>query len=214
MLYSQSKSNQSREKMSLPKPLIELRRVITRLPGFSERGSERFLDWWWQHMDEARQLGASWSEFLKLKPCQKCFFFALDNKCAFCDNPERDYKKICILTSPFTVDIFEKDTDYDGLYFILQGEVVGTRNIKSIENVKNRIAFLKKRIALEKITEVIVATDFTSKGEATSLYIEDSFKELPVKVTRLARGFHPGDSLGYSDPITLKSAFNNRKQNS
>jgi len=87
---------------------------------------------------------------------------------------------------------------------------VGSLGRKIIESVKERVALLKKRVAAEKIKEVILATDFTSRGEATSLYIQDELKDLPVKVTRLGRGLHNGDSLGYSDAVTLKSAFANR----
>jgi recombination protein RecR len=88
--------------------------------------------------------------------------------------------------------------------------VVGNRGGKIIEAVKGRVELLKKRTTDEKIKEVIIATDFTSRGEATGLYIKDELKELSVRVTRLGRGLHNGDSLGYSDSVTLKASFNNR----
>jgi len=195
--------------MSLPKPIIELRKLIAKMPGFSERGAERFLDWWWKHNRETEDLLKEWKEFIKYKPCRKCFYFALDNLCDFC-NSDRETNKICVVNSDFSAAHFDKETGYKGLYFILGGDVVGTRNIKSVESVKKRIIFLRERVLKEKISEIIISTDFTSSGEATALYIKDFLKDTAVVTTRLARGFHTGDSLGYSDPITLRKAFENR----
>lgn len=180
------------------------------MPGFSERGAERFLDWWWKHSREKEELLKEWEEFVKYKPCQKCFFFASDSMCDYCKDSEREANRICVVNSDFAAAHFDKETGYKGLYFILGGDVVGTRNIKSVESVKKRILFLKERVAKEKILEIIISTDFTSSGEATALYIKDFLKDTAVVTTRLAQGFHTGDSLGYSDPITLRKAFENR----
>jgi len=195
----------------LPKPIVELQKLIAKMPGFSEKGAERFLEWWWQHPNEVNELYKNWSEFVRIKPCKKCFFFSLEGLCDFCKDPTRTVGKICVASSSFTASLIEKGASYRGLYFILDGEVVGSRNYKSIEKVKEKILFLKNRIVGEKIAEIIIATDFTTKGEATALYIEDFLKDTPVEVSRLARGFHPGDTLGYSDPITLRKAFEKRE---
>lgn len=199
---------------NLPRTITELRRLISRMPGFSERGSERFLEWWWNHSEYSKELLKNWSEFASLKPCKKCYFFAADELCEICKDENRDISKICVVSSPFTVGMIEKDTEYEGLYFVLGGDAVGVRNVRQIEEVKQRARYLKDRILKGGIKEVILATDFTSKGEATALFIGDSLKETKVSVTRLASGFHPGDSLGYSDPVTLKTAFNNRTSKS
>lgn len=195
---------------NLPKPIIELRKLISRMPGFSERGAERFLEWWWNHDGYSKELLDDWGEFTNYKPCKKCFFFAADEFCEICKDSNRSLNKICVVSSPFSVGTIAKDTEYEGLYFALGVDVVGVRNIKQIEEVKKKIAYLKERVVKEGIEEVIIATDFTSKGEATALYIKDVLKDVPVKISRLASGFHPGDALGYSDPITLKRAFENR----
>lgn len=198
--------------MSLPRPMIELRSLISKMPGFSERGAERFLEWWWKHDREKEELLKSWEEFARYQPCQKCFYFALDNLCDYCKDNQRETSKICVVNSDFAAALLDKETGYKGLYFILGGDVTGTRNIKALESVKKRILFLKERLTKEKISEVIVSTDFTSSGEASALYIEDFLKDVPVEVTRLARGLHIGDSLGYSDPVTLRKAFENREK--
>ena len=194
----------------LPKPLLELRRLISKMPGFSERGAERFLGWWWQRGQEREELLKNWQEFIGYRPCKKCFFFAQNELCEFCSDDSREKDQICVVSSSFTAATVNKEAEFRGFYFVLDGDAVGSRGGKIIEAVKERIELLKKRIADENIKEVILATDFTSRGEATSLYIKDELKGLPVKVTRLGRGLHSGDSLGYSDAVTLKAAFANR----
>lgn len=195
---------------NLPRPVTELRRLISRMPGFSERGAERFLEWWWSRDEYKKELFENWGEFLKFKPCKKCFLFASGELCDICQDKKRVVSKICVVSSPFTVGIIEKDVGYEGVYFVLGGDVVGIRNTKLIEEIKKKVACLKKRVLEENIKEVTIATDFTSKGEATALFIKDALKETGAEINRLASGFHPGDSLGYSDPVTLKRAFENR----
>lgn len=185
--------------------------MVSRMPGFSERGAERFLEWWWENDRDKEEFYKNWGEFIKYQPCQKCFFFSSEGICDFCNNDERTRDQICVVSSPFAAALVEDKTEYRGLYFVLGGDVLGVRNIKAVEGVKKRVAFLKNRVRGEKISEVIIATDFTSKGEATSLYIKGFLEETAVKISRLAQGFHPGDSLGYSDPVTLKKAFENRE---
>jgi recombination protein RecR len=194
----------------LPRPLIELSRLISKMPGISSRGAERFLDWWWRRKIERDEFLKYWQEFSAYRPCIKCFYFAHEEICDFCADDSRVKDQICVVGSSFTAAIVDKEAEYRGRYFVLDGDAVGARAGKEIEAVKERIAFLKGRIGEEKITEVILATDFTTRGEATSLYLQNELKELPVKVTRLGRGLHSGDSLGYSDAVTLKSAFLNR----
>ena len=194
----------------MPKQLSELQRLIAKMPGISERGTERFLDWWWQRKSEREEFSRNWQEFSALHPCAKCFFFAQNELCGFCSDESRIKDQICVVNSSFAAAIIDKETEYRGLYFVLDGDVVGNRGGKIIEAVKGRVELLKKRTTDEKIKEVIIATDFTSRGEATGLYIKDELKELSVRVTRLGRGLHNGDSLGYSDSVTLKASFNNR----
>ena len=195
----------------LPKPIIELRKLISKMPGFSERGAERFLEWWWEHNEENGYFYKNWADFIKFKPCRKCFLFASEETCDFCLDEERDSSRICVVSSAFTAYLVEKEASFNGLYFVLGGEIVGSRNYKLLESIKKRLYLLKNRVINEKIPEVIIATDFTSRGETTALFIKDYLKGTPVKISRLAQGFHPGDSLGYGDPVTLKKAFENRQ---
>ncbi|MBZ5796207.1 toprim domain-containing protein, partial [Burkholderia contaminans] len=48
------------------------------------------------------------------------------------------------------------------------------------------------------VSEVIVATNATADGEATSMYLSRLLKPAGIKVTRLARGLAVGAPLSYA----------------
>jgi len=60
----------------------------------------------------------------------------------------------------------------------------------------------------------VVATNATTTGEATALYIADMLRERApdVTVTRLASGLPVGADLEYADEITLGRAFEGRRE--
>ena len=62
------------------------------------------------------------------------------------------------------------------------------------------------------VTEVIVATNATADGEATSMYISRVLKPAGIKVTRLARGLAVGADIEYADEVTLLRAIENRTE--
>ena len=53
--------------------------------------------------------------------------------------------------------------------------------------------------------EVVIATNATTTGEATALYLADALRERApeLAVTRLASGLPVGSDLEYADEITL-----------
>jgi recombination protein RecR len=79
-----------------------------------------------------------------------------------------------------------------------------------------KIAELYRRVtdAAQPITEVVLATNPTTTGEATALHIADALRELApgVVVTRLASGLPVGGDLEYADEVTLGKAFVGRRR--
>jgi len=73
-----------------------------------------------------------------------------------------------------------------------------------------KIKELVERINKTGIKEVIIATDFTTEGETTALYLQEVLNPLKIKVTRLARGVPAGGSIEYADVSTLERAFEER----
>jgi len=62
------------------------------------------------------------------------------------------------------------------------------------------------------VTEVILATNPTTEGEATANYISRLLKPLGLRVTRIAMGMPVGSDLEYVDEVTMDKALANRHE--
>jgi len=136
--------------------------------------------------------------------------------CSICQNNSRDKTLLCIVEKETDLISIEKTKKYKGLYFILGGTISGLKknNIEKLkikeleERIKNPENFDIQGVNLE---EIIIATNPTTEGEATALYIERELKQLGKKITHLGRGLPVGGELEYADEETLGSAFEGRK---
>ena len=142
-----------------------------------------------------------------MKTCQKCFNIAEENLCEICKNNKRNQKQICVVEEPLDIISLEKTRAYQGLYFVLGGTIFQNNNEQEL-----KIPELLKRIENEKIEEVVLATNPTTEGDATALYLKRKIQPLGIKVTQLARGLTTGGDIEYIDESTLSSAINNRKE--
>ena len=70
---------------------------------------------------------------------------------------------------------------------------------------------LDRRIADEKVKEIIVATPLNVEGEATALYVADALGSSPVRVSRIAAGVPHGGELEFTDQVTLGRALEDRR---
>ena len=75
-----------------------------------------------------------------------------------------------------------------------------------------RIRELLARIAVEDVQEVILCTNPNLEGEATAMYLSRLFKDIDVKVTRIASGLPVGGDLEYADELTLGRALEGRRE--
>jgi len=139
-----------------------------------------------------------------------------ENLCPICSNPTRDKTLLCIIEKESDLISIEKTKKYNGLYFVLGGtvstlkkeEIKKLRVKELIDRIKNPEKFGIKNA---KFQEIILATNQTTEGEATALYLERILRPLNLKITRLARGLPVGAELEYADEETLKSALEGRK---
>jgi recombination protein RecR len=163
----------------------------------------------------------------RIKLCQMCFnpfepFDAAQGRgegllCPICSNPSRNKNLLCIVEKESDLLSLEKTRKYNGLYFILGGTVAMMRK----EDLSMlRIEQLKKRVAPNNFTEIIVALNPTPEGRTTSILVENIIKEsfgaaqdlrAVPKITHLARGIPVGGELEYADEETLESALEGRK---
>jgi len=141
--------------------------------------------------------------------CKRCFHIAENGLCDICKNKNRDNTVICVVENPLDVIAIEKTKNYNGLYHVLGG-VLSVMTEGEIKNLK--INELLERIKNEKTKEVILATNPTTDGETTALYLVRKLKPLNIKITRLARGLQTGGDIEYADEITLSSSLEGRKE--
>jgi len=145
-----------------------------------------------------------------VKVCNLCLnpFEGEGELCEICSNPGRDKSLICVVEKETDLDSIEKTKRYKGLYFILGGTLSSLKK-DDIKKIKTEELF--ERIKDPQVKEVIIATNSTSEGEATALYLERNFKSSGKKITRLGRGLPKGSELEYADDETLSSALEGRK---
>ena len=107
----------------------------------------------------------------------------------------------------------EQTLSFKGQYFVLMGRLSPLDGLGPNEIHFDRLLM---RIADDgrgqSVKEVILATNFTSEGEATAHYIGEILKAQGVHVSRIARGVPVGGELEYVDAGTLARAMMDRRQ--
>lgn len=141
--------------------------------------------------------------------CKKCYNFTDKEICNICADSSRDIHTICVVEDPRDVTAIEKTQEFHALYHVLHGTI---SPLNGIGPEQIRIRELLERVHKNEIKEVIVATNPTVEGEATSMYISKLLKPQDVVVTRLAYGIPVGATLEYADEITLSRALKGRRE--
>jgi len=204
-----------------PPSIQKLIEIFSKFPTVGPRTAARFVFYLMRRpKEEIDSLLNSITNLRKtIKICSFCFkpFEGEGEFCEICSNPSRDRTLLCIIEKETDLIPIEKTKKYNGLYFILGGTVSA---LKKEDIEKLRIKELEEKIkSRPEIKEIIVATNPTTEGEATALYLERLLKSLhpPAKgrrvpeITRLGRGLPVGAELEYADEETLGAAFEGRK---
>ena len=194
-------------------PLIEkLIKIFSKFPTVGPRTASRFVFYLLKLPKEEIESLVSAISSLKnnVKVCNSCFnpFEGEGELCEICQNPGRDKSLVCIVEKETDLNSIEKINKYKGLYFILGGTL---SSLKKDDIKKIKTEELLKRVKDPQVKEIIIATNSTTEGEATSFYLERALKSSGKKITRLGRGLPKGSELEYADDETLSSAFESRK---
>ena len=144
----------------------------------------------------------------KIRLCRDCFNLAEQELCPVCSDPRRDRAAICVVEDPGNLLVVERTGAHRGLYHVLGGALSPLRN-RGPDDL--RLQELVERVGKGGITEVVLATNPNVEGEATAVYVSRLLKPLGVKVTRLAQGLPAGSDLEYTDDLTLRRAFEGRR---
>jgi recombination protein RecR len=194
----------------VPSSVERLITELSKLPGVGPRTAER-LAFHLLKNDPARAsaLGAAAGNLhAGVHTCQTCFNFAEDTECQICTSPQRTRATIAVVEEPFDVVAIEKTGMYQGLYHVLGGVI---SPIDGIGPERLQVGSLLTRVQTGEVDEVILATNPSLEGESTAMYIRSQLENLPVTLTRLARGLPVGGDLEYADQITLGRALQGRQ---
>ena len=201
--------------MNYPDSIQRLIQLFSKFPTIGPRTASRFVFYLLKSPEkEIKELSENILNLQKnIKQCSLCFNFFEPKKeettCNICSDSSRDRSILCLVEKEADFLAIEKTNKYKGVYFVLGGtiSVLQKKNVKRIRDQE-----LKKRILKDpKIEEIIIATNSTTEGRATALYLEKILKPFNKKITKLARGLPVGGELEYADEETLLSALKQRK---
>ena len=125
-----------------------------------------------------------------------------------CNNINKKFSKICVVENIADQWSIESTNIFDGYFHILGGTISGSAD----KSQRLLMDSLVDRIKKQNIEEVILATSATVEGQTTAYYIEETLKNLKVKISKLAQGLPVGGEIESLDDGTLFSAFRNRTQ--
>jgi recombination protein RecR len=194
----------------IPQSVVTLIEEFSKLPGVGPRTAER-LTFFLLRGDGGHEgrLGQALLDLREqLAICERCHNYSESNVCVICNHPGRDSTQITVVEEPLDVVAVEKTGMYQGLYHVLGGVL---SPIDGVGPNQLKIQELLDRIERDRVQEVVLATNPTTEGEATALYIRKQLEGHPVTVTRLARGLPVGGDLEYADQITLGRALQERQ---
>jgi recombination protein RecR len=202
---------------SFAPPVQRLVAELAKLPGVGTRTAQRLAF----HIlrapsQDALGLAAAIQEVKeKVGLCEVCFNLADQPRCHICQDARRDSSVICVVEEPSDVISIERTHEYHGLYHVLGGAL---SPIDGVDPEDLKIAELCARVRNaaangdHTVSEVILATNPTTTGEATALHIaaELHAREPELTLTRLASGLPVGADLEYADEVTVSKALAGR----
>ena len=191
--------------MDFPSKLIEEAvNQISKLPGIGKKTALRLV----LHLikDRPENTFALSDALNKLRQqirfCSCCNNISDSEVCHICTSHRRERSIVCVVEDTRDVMAIENTAQYTGLYHVLGGVIspingVGPADLK-IESLIGRL-----NANDSQIKEVILALSPTMEGDTTAFYINKRIKDLPLKISVIARGVPVGGDLEYADEITL-----------
>ena len=186
-------------------------KLVSKLPGLGPKSAKRIILKMINNRQELmKPLFETINEVYKdVVRCKKCGALKSNtNSCDNCENNSKKYTKICIVENIADQWAIEGSSIFQGYFHILGGTLSSSNNERKEDLL---IDSLLERIKENNIEEVIIATSATVEGQTTAFYIQNSLKNIKVKISKLAQGLPVGGEIENSDDGTLISAFKNRK---
>ncbi len=189
--------------------LDRLREQLQKLPGIGPRSAERIA---FHVLREPREFAAAFARAVmdvkdKVIHCRTCFNLTESDPCEICSNPRRDPGEIWVVEQPKDVLSLEATGLIHGVFHVLMGHIAPLENVGPEDLT---IDALIARVRSGNAREVVLALNPTLDGDGTALHIQSRLKDLPVRVTRPARGLAVGSQLEYASVGMLDAAIRGR----
>ncbi|MCF0137799.1 MAG: recombination protein RecR [Oscillospiraceae bacterium] len=141
--------------------------------------------------------------------CSVCQNLTEGDICSVCASDRRDRSTVCVVSEPRDVLSIERSREYNGVYHVLHGVLSPIGHVGP-DDIKIKDLLLRVAADDSEISEIIMATNPDTEGDATAMYISRLLKPFDVKVTRLAYGIPVGSNLEFADDATLLRAIEGR----
>jgi recombination protein RecR len=193
------------------KPIDQLIEALSKLPGIGKKTASRLaFHILRSSFSDAKALANAILDVKeKIHLCSICFNLTDEDPCWICRDGRRTPEILCVVEGPNDLIAIEHTGSYNGRYHVLHGTL---SPLEGIGPEELKIKELMERLQRERIKEVILATNPTVEGGATTLYITELVRPLGVKVTRIAYGVPMGGEIEYSDGMTLSKALEGRRE--
>ncbi|MEQ8186454.1 MAG: recombination mediator RecR [Candidatus Eremiobacterota bacterium] len=191
--------------------MTKLINELTKLPTIGPKTAQRLAFYLFKlPKEEACKLAESIMEVKeKISYCSRCFNIAEGEICYICRDEKRSDNILCVVAECQDVIALERAGSFKGRYHVLHGVI---SPIDGIGPSELKIKELIKRIKEFSTKEVILATNYDIKGDATALYLAHEIKPMGIRLTRLAYGLPVGSDIEYADKTTLLKAMEGRRE--
>jgi len=183
---------------------------LKRLPGIGQKTAQRLA---FHLLRTDREHALALSDAIReakdrVRECSICNNLTDVEPCIFCASSTRNKSVICVVEDATNIQAVEKTRQFSGVYHVLGGAL---SPLQGIGPDQLKIKSLIERLKGGTVEEIIVATNPTAEGEATSVYLSKLIKPLGVRVTRIAMGIPVGSDLEYADEVTMMKAMEGRR---
>ena len=195
--------------MSSTKDIDALIDLMAKLPGLGPRSARRAV----LHLIRKRALQLQpLADLMQIvaataRECTNCGNVGTTDICDICTSEKRRTGELCVVENVADLWAMERAGVFKGRYHVLGGTLSA---LDAIGPEDLRLPLLKRRVADEEITEVILALNATVDGQTTAHYIFDML-DGQVRLTSLAQGVPVGGELDYLDDGTISAALRARK---
>jgi recombination protein RecR len=184
---------------------------LKKLPGVGTKSAQRFAFHILRSTDDDAAALAEAVRGLKasLRLCSICNNVTDVDPCAYCSNPTRNQRLVCVVEEPTSIAAVERSRGYQGVFHVLHGTL---SPLHGVGPEQLRTGTLVARVERGEVDEVILATSPTLEGEATANWLAAALRRPAVKITRIATGVPAGSDIEYADEVTMARAMEGRRE--